>query len=162
MRPIEQISALIPTIWADLNSLGDDGYCIIGSSALCLSGIELPVADLDVLTSAQGAKELMTRWSARRDHAFTPAQPERFRSTFGRFQFDIMPVEVMGGLEVNDGHAWTPVIRPETEIRLVSGLPVNIPTLKDQKRILFQLGRPKDLAKIRWIEKVENQINSSR
>ncbi|AIF47633.1 hypothetical protein [Dyella japonica] len=121
-----------------------DPWCLIGSAAALLAGADVGVADVDVLTSREDAERLMASWSERREHVYEPAGAERFRSHFARFRFPGMPVEVMGGLELNRGDGWKPVQAGRLTLVGLNGLAVPVPSIEDQIRILESFGREKD------------------
>lgn len=122
-------------------------WCVIGSAAALLMGAEVSVADVDVLTSRDDAERLRVQWADRREATHEPAGAERFRSHFARFRFPGLPVEVMGGLELNRGDGWTPVSAGRLTLVGLNGLAVPVPSLEDQIRILDSFGREKDHAR---------------
>lgn len=131
-----------------------DPFYVIGASALILAGIDLDnTMDIDLLTSERDADLLKTSWKDRLIPAYAPAGGHRFRSNFGRFDFGVMDVEVMGGLEVCRNDEWVLLTVNESVEVSGDGFVVRIPSLAEQKRILHFFGRPKDHEKIRWIEK---------
>ena len=120
-------------------------WCLIGSAAALLAGADVGVADVDVLVSRNDAEQLMTLWAERREHTHEPVSAERFRSHFARFRFPGLPVEVMGGLELNQGDGWKPVKAGRLTLVGLNGLAVPVPSIEDQIRILESFGREKDL-----------------
>jgi len=119
-------------------------WCLIGSAAARLLGAEVSVADVDVLASRADADTLATLWADRRDAAHAPADDGRFRSRFARFRFPGLPVEVMGGLELDRGEGWQPVLPGRLVLAGLQGMAVPVPSLDDQIRILESFGRDKD------------------
>jgi hypothetical protein len=117
-----------------------DTWCLIGSTAALLAGAEVGVTDVDVLVSRGDAERLITQWASMREEAHEPADAERFRSLFARFRFPGMPVEIMGGLELNG----VPVSTGRLTLVGVDGLAVPVPSVADQIRIFESLGRNKD------------------
>jgi hypothetical protein len=89
----------------------------------------------------------MALWADRRESTHEPAGAERFRSHFARFRFPGLPVEVMGGLELNQGDGWKPVEAGRLTLAGLNGLAVPMPSVEDQIRILESFGRDKDLAR---------------
>ena len=120
-------------------------WCVIGSAAALLAGAEVSVADVDLLVSRSDADSLMRLWAERRESVYEPANAERFRSHFARFRFPGLPVEVMGGLELNQGDGWKPVQAGRLTLVGLNGLAVPVPSLDDQIRILESFGREKDM-----------------
>ena len=131
-----------------------DPWCVIGSAAALLAGAEVSVADVDVLTSREDAGRLMALWAERRESTHEPAGAERFRSQFARFRFPGLPVEVMGGLELNQGDGWQPVSAGRLVLAGLNGLAVPMPSVDDQIRILESFGREKDLARAKSLRAV--------
>lgn len=98
-------------------------WCIIGSSAMILSGIKLDnTFDIDILTTDKGSDELQK--SLHEYMVVNPVTKENdlFRSNFARFNFPI------------------------------GNMVVKIPTLDEQKRLLLLFGRDKDLKRIRLFD----------
>lgn len=119
-------------------------WCLIGSAGALMLGADVDVADVDVLVSHADATALMARWADRRDDTHAPADGDRFRSHFARFRFPGLPVEVMGGLELDAGNGWQPVLPGKLVLVGLQGLAVPVPSLDDQVRIFESFGRAKD------------------
>lgn len=145
------MSHLTPALYVALTELVPElhvhcvePWCVIGSAAARLLGAEVSVADVDVLVSRADADTLMSLWADRREAAYMPTDGSRFRSHFARFRFPGMPVEVMGGLELDQG-GWQTVKAGRLTLVGVDGLAVPVPAVEDQIRILESFGREKDL-----------------
>jgi hypothetical protein len=135
-----------------LAQLQDDWF-IIGSSAMALSGIAIAsTQDIDLLLSTRDALFLQEAWRNKRIKDYCPQQGDLFRSTFSRFGFGVLDIEVMGDLEVHRNGRWTPVRIRQYHTMPIDGLFVKVPTLEEQIRIFTLLGRDKDLQKAKWIE----------
>jgi hypothetical protein len=119
-------------------------WCVIGSAGARMLGAEVDVADVDVLVSRADAAVLMARWVDRRDDTHAPADGDRFRSHYARFRFPGLPVEVMGGLQLDAGDGWQPVAPGKLVLVGLQGLAVPVPSLDDQIRIFESFGRDKD------------------
>ena len=126
-------------------------WCLIGSVAARLLGAEVDVADVDVLVSPADAETLATLWADRRDATHVPPNDDRFRSHFACFRFPGMPVEVMGGLELNQGEGWQPVSPGRLVLVGLNGLAVPVPSVDDQIRLLESFGREKDLLRAKLL-----------
>ena len=109
-------------------------WSLIGSGALILLGVPVAeAADLDVVTSVDGAGRLRSAWGGWLETAPPKAPDGPFRSEdFARYVTPWGPVEVMGGLKVRGA-------------ALNASQP--IPDAREQLRVLRLFGRPKDLAK---------------
>lgn len=122
-----------------------DPWVLIGSAAASLSGADVTVADLDVLTSVRDAEYLIVQWQQHVDDVHVPEDASRFRSHFSRFRFPELPVDVMGGLQLNSATGWQPVQVDEVVTVSNAGVVVPIPSVTEQIRVLESFGRPKDL-----------------
>lgn len=134
-----------------------DPWCLIGSAAALLVGADVSVADVDVLASREDAERLMALWTSRREPTHAPADGDRFRSHFARFRFPGVPVEVMGGLELNRGDGWQPVQAGRLTLIGLNGLAVPVPSLDDQIRIFESFGRDKDRARAAALRPLSSQ-----
>jgi hypothetical protein len=123
----------------------EDPWWVVGSAAAALVGADAgDVADVDVLASVGDAVTLVRRWGE-------PCQPRdasnsgQFRSVLLRTSRFAMPVEVMAGLQVNDGGRWSDVApRTKWGVRF-KGVEIFVPSPAEQIAILHRFGRPKDL-----------------
>lgn len=120
-------------------------WCLIGSTAALLLGVEVSVADVDVLTSHADADTLMTQWAGRREPLSELVDGDLFRSHFARFRFPGAPVEVMGALELNTDDGWQAVQPGRLVLAGLNGLAVPVPCIDDQIRLFESFGREKDL-----------------
>ncbi|MEH3124035.1 MAG: hypothetical protein PGN16_19060 [Sphingomonas phyllosphaerae] len=118
-----------------------DPWWVIGSAAVRLHGGATSVADIDVLTSARDAGQLLADWPG---GVTIGAASQRFRShPFARLDGAALPIEVMADLEVCDGGVWRPV-RPTTRVALGG---VFVPAREEMVTILRTFGRSKDVAR---------------
>jgi hypothetical protein len=145
------MSHVSPALYRTLAQIVPDLYvhcvepwCLIGSTAALLVGADVGVADVDVLVSRGDAERLVTLWASLRDDVYEPAGADRFRSHFARFRFPAMPVEIMGGLELDSGDGWQPVRVTQMTVVGVNGMAVPVPSMAEQIRILESFGRDKD------------------
>jgi len=140
MSPAE-IRVLLAGLAPDLDRLAAP-WTVIGSGALILLGAPMDeAADLDIVTSIDGAGRLRGAWADWLCAGEAKAPDGPFRSQdFARYETPLGPVEVMGGLAVQG----KPLIIGETI--------GPIPTAAEQLRILRLFGRPKDLTKAAVLE----------
>jgi len=137
MTPAE-LRELFEHVAPDLDAFAAP-WSLIGSGALILLGAPMDdAADLDVVTSVDGAGRLRAAWAGWLEAVEPKAPDGPFRSEdFARYVTPWGPVEIMGGLRVRG-------------MRLdVSG---PIPSAAEQLRILKLFGRPKDLEKAARLE----------
>lgn len=136
----------------DLHHHCRDPWTVIGSAAVALAGCDVTVADVDVLTSKRDAACLIALWHTRLDDTHEPmADSDRFRSHFARFRFPGLPLEVMGGLELNGSNGWQPVHVDNVVHVTCAGVDVPIPAPSEQIRILESFARPKDMQRAAWL-----------
>lgn len=133
---------------AELSLRCSDPWVIIGSAAAWLIGADVTVDDIDVMTSPRDASLLLAQWCEQRMAVAASEEDDLFRSRYGRFAFEPLRVEVMGGLDAWDGQGWQPVRVREVVPVDVLGVSVNIPARHEQIRLLRQFGRPKDNLRI--------------
>lgn len=123
--------------------------CIIGASAIILHGYEIgDTSDIDILTTSEGSDKLQLALKSYMESMPITKEDELFRSNFARFRFPLMDVEVMGDLQICKNHKWQPVIVQDCTTIHIKNITVNIPTLKEQIRILSLFGREKDFRRI--------------
>lgn len=128
-------------------------WCIIGASAMILSGIQITETfDIDILTTDRGADEF--QHSLREYMEINPVtkEDELFRSNFARFKLPLMNIEAMGNLQVKKDNVWHDVHVNSLHYLQVGDLIVNVPTISEMKRILWLFGRKKDLERIRLLD----------
>lgn len=152
MSARERILTVLEQLMPDLINLEDEVY-VIGASAMILSGVVLEsTPDIDLLTSGRDAETLGEKWLDKVLTTYSPADDHLFRSTFGRYRWNLMDVEVMGHLEVYSEERWQAlVVRDYVWYNLKNGR-VRLPSLPEQVRILKLFGREKDHKRIALIE----------
>ncbi len=124
-------------------------WCIIGASAMILSGIEITeTSDIDILTTNEGADELKQSLRKYMEIVSKTKEDDLFRSNFARFKLPLMDIEVMGGLQVRKNGRWQHVRIDDFSVISIENMVIKIPTLNEQKRLLSLFGREKDLKRI--------------
>ena len=127
-----------------------DPWWVISSAAVALHGVvPITVADVDVMTSVEDARRVMTRLGV------VPARESAslmFRSAvFGRWTAPPLMVEIMAGFHVANAAGWTEVI-PRTRVPiLVEEAIVYVPDRVELAEMLRLFGRPKDLERVRLL-----------
>ena len=130
----------------------DPEWAIFGSAALALCGMDMPVADIDIILSPEGAARMEQEWL--RTGMALPLDQEsapqsQFRSHLVRNNSTSIMVELSGGLEIRTEKGWMPV-RPREVLTTPTG--IRHCSLQECKRLLTLFGRPKDLHRLRLIE----------
>lgn len=121
-----------------------DEWWIIGSAAAALAGAQVAdVRDVDLLLSERDARDLLQRWKDKPTLAVTPSAA--FRSAvFARFAHAPLPIEMMGGFEMQVRDQWR-AVRPLTRVRHGD---LYAPSLAEQVALFEAMGRKKDVARI--------------
>jgi S-adenosylmethionine-dependent methyltransferase len=125
-------------------------YTLVGGASAALHGVPIPVRDLDLETNAEGAyrfqalfpEQVVEPVALRQDETLR-AEPQgtRYRSHFGRFDFDGVSVEVMGELQRREGERWVPTAaRTQTTVEL-EGVAVRVSWLEEETLAYIRRGR---------------------
>ena len=124
-----------------------DPWCVIGSAAIALHGIDPgPIGDVDVLASAQDAQRFVDAVGIE----LAPGRPDaRFRSAaFGRWTAAALPVEIMAGFAVRSDAGWR-VVSPQATVAIdTAGGRVYLPSLAELTILLDTFGRRKDRVRV--------------
>ena len=127
-----------------------DPWWVISSAAVALHGVvAVTVADVDVVTSVEDARCVMTRLGVGQPKG--SASP-MFRSTvFGQWMAPPLVVEIMAGFHVVTPAGWTEVL-PKTRVPIeVEEATIYVPDRAELAKILRLFGRPKDLERARLL-----------
>lgn len=125
---------------------GDSDWWIIGSAAVALLGIEVTIADVDIVASPDVIAGALERLGA---EALPPKADSRFRSRpFARIERPgMLPAELMGGLEVNGTDGWQPLNIQSRQAVRAGVSTVYIPSPAEQIAIFHRFGREKDFVR---------------
>ena len=152
MNLSDKIYSVLKEAYPALKTL-DDNWFIIGSSGLVLAGVEIKkTSDIDILTSVRDAQKLKLAWDNRRIKDFDSSDTELFCSDLSKYDFNILDIEISGGLKVYKSKQWTPLKIKSHICISTPDFEVKIPTLEEQKRIFLLFGREKDLQKVKKID----------
>lgn len=144
----DRINQTLISIAAGLQEINSE-FCIIGASAMILSGIEIgETSDIDLLTTDMNASKLQHLLKAYMEVAPETKEDDLFHSNFARFNFPLMDIEIMGDLQIKKNNIWQPVCVQEYQEIFIGDLLVRIPTIEEQRRILSLFGREKDLKRL--------------
>jgi len=131
----------------------DDGFFVIGASAIILSGTDIGnTGDIDIIVSSHDADKLKKIWKDKIESNPQLKDSDLFKSNFGRYKFLEMDIEIIGDLLIFRDGRWTEVKVQEYTLTDINGLSVKIPTIKDQERILQLFGREKDMVRLELIK----------
>lgn len=84
-------------------------FTVSGGAVFALHGIPVPVRDLDLITDHAGASRFGEIFAAQAVEPVAYRVSERYRSHFGRFVVQDIPVDVMAELEWREGERWQPI-----------------------------------------------------
>ena len=134
-------------------------WWIFGSAAMALAGVRrLDPPDVDVMSTADGARVLLARLGGEP----VVGGPGRVRSqVFGKCLDGPLAIEVMGGFEVATAEGWTPVaLRTRRRIAWPAG-DLWIAEPAEQAAVCRLFGRPKDLARARMLDDLDEKRPSA-
>ncbi len=129
-------------------------YAITGSLTLFLHGIDLPIGDVDIQTTAEGAYEI-ERCLAARASVVSPTYfrtSEHIQSHYGKLNYHGIDIELMGEVRHRispEGWDDTPNIESIIEFVRYKDLVVPITSLLHEVRAYAEIGRPDKSAVIR-------------
>lgn len=132
---IDFVSATMPA---------DADWWIIGSAAVALLGIEVTVADVDVVASPDVITHVLSCIGL---EPLPPRADSLFRSTpFARLETPgRLAIEFMGGLHVNGTVGWQPLVITSRQAVRAGSATVYIPSPAEQIEIFHRFGRDKDI-----------------
>jgi len=116
-------------------------YKIVGGASLALHGLPLAVRDVDIETDAPGAYRFQQLFPTRVVEPVALRCGDAYRSHLGHFDFDGIPVEVMGGLERREGEAWLPTWATTETIVKLEDVPVRVSWLEEETLACVRRGR---------------------
>lgn len=122
-------------------------YKVVGGTSAALHGIWLPVKDLDIETSVEGAYRFQELFAGNAVEPMRWSESEYYRSHFGRFLFDSVHVDVMGDLQRREGDGWVKTSAETLCPVLVDGTPVNASCLEEETLAYIRRGRLERAAK---------------
>jgi hypothetical protein len=134
---------------ADALATAQDDWWLIGGAAVALHGLEIEIADIDVLLGRRDILRMLDKLGVGRheDTAIT-----RVRSDiWARWTAQPLSVDLMTGLQVHDGECWRQVEPRTREMLVVEGHELYVPSRSELIDILRLFGRPKDLDRARGL-----------
>ncbi|MCX6028567.1 MAG: methyltransferase domain-containing protein [Chloroflexi bacterium] len=116
-------------------------YTVVGGGSPALHGLPLVVRDLDIETDAAGAYRFGELFAGQVVEPVALRESATYRSHFGRFDFDGVPVEVMGDLERREGDRWVATAATTQATIDLDGAPVHVSTLEEETLAYIRRGR---------------------
>ena len=116
-------------------TLARDDWWLVGGAAVALHGVAaVEIADIDILLSPRDARRILAALNISRDEG---GGVDRFRSdVFGRWTGLPLSIDLMAGLQVRTGEAWTRIEPATREAILVEGHPIYVPSRVELIRYL--------------------------
>jgi hypothetical protein len=131
--------ALVAETLAD----AEDDWWLVGGAAVALQGLDIAIADIDVMMSRRDVVRFIARLG------IAPVEGvaiDRIRSEiWARWTAPPIAVDLMAGLQVRTGERWTRVAPGTRQAITVDGRTLYVPARPELIDILRLFGRPKDL-----------------
>ncbi|MGE5602814.1 MAG: nucleotidyltransferase domain-containing protein [Nitrososphaerales archaeon] len=127
-------------IGAALNTAGIP-YAVVGGASAALHGVPVPVKDIDIQTTKEGAHRFAEIFAAYNVVPVTLSDNGAYRSHFGRFSFDGVDVEVMGDQERWQNGSWVDTMASTRETVDLNGEPVVVSWLEEEVLADIRRGR---------------------
>lgn len=119
-------------------------FAIRGTAGLVLQGLEMNVDDIDVLTDEETAlacNDLLAEYLIE-EVAFK--ESEKFKSYFGKFEIESVPVEIMGEWQIKDNKGiWSQPFNASERIKLDKGDKddIYVTAIEDELKMFALMGR---------------------
>lgn len=131
-----------------------DPWWVIASAAVALHGADPGhIGDVDVLLSTDDATRILPAIGVE-PHA-GPAHPDFRSDVFGTWHGTALPVEFMAGFRYRSGTNWVRVQPTTRQLVEIAGAAVYIPDRAELARLLVAFGRPKDIARVRQLRRIQ-------
>ncbi len=123
-----------------LNEVGVP-YTVVGGTSVALHGVSISVADIDIETDAEGAYQFQELFTDHVVEAVALRESDRYRSHFGRFDFDDVIVEVMGDLCRREAEQWVPTAATTETVVTLDGVEVRVSWLEEEMLAYVRRGQ---------------------
>ena len=139
--PTDAVRTLVAV--AEVMQAVQDAWCLIGGSAVALHGLDIAIADVDVLMSARDLRRVMAELRLASQEGVAT---DRVRSDIWvRWTALPLGVDFMSGLHILSGERWTRVAPQTREAVAIEGATLYVPSRAELADICRLFGRPKDL-----------------
>jgi hypothetical protein len=140
--------ALVAEILADAK----DEWWLVGGAAVALQGLDIAIADIDVLMSRRDIVRVIARLGIA---PVAGVAIDRIRSEiWARWTAPPLAVDLMTGLQVRTGECWTRVAPATRQAVNVDGRTLYAPARRELIDILRLFGRPKDLERAEGLARI--------
>ncbi len=130
----------------ELEQLGID-YKVVGGASIALHGVRQPVKDLDIELSVEHAYRFGENYREYTIQAVQWSKSPQYRSHFGKFEIDGVPIDVMGALEWREGEQWKPTWTRTLDLIEMEGVSVRASWLEEETLAYIRRGRLERAAK---------------
>ena len=140
------------TVVAETLADAEDDWWLVGGAAVALQGLDIAIADIDVLMSRRDIERVIARLGIAPVQGVTT---ECIRSEiWARWTPLSIDVDLMTGLQVRTGECWTPVMPATRQAVDVDGRMLYVPGRPELIDILRLFGRPKDLERAEGLVRI--------
>jgi hypothetical protein len=116
-------------------------YKVVGGASAALGGVPLAVKDIDVETDAEDAHRFQSLFPDQVVQPVSLRKGEVYRSHFGHFDFEGVPVDVMGDLHRREGKSWVPTGAQTENTVDLDGVPARTSWLEEETLAYIRRGR---------------------
>jgi len=138
--------------------LGDFQYAFRGTASLLLQGMQMNVADIDIVGNEEAAlacNDLLAKYLV---EEVTFKESAKFKSYFGKFEVEGIPVEIMGEWQIKDtkGEWSEPFNSSGRKLLLLDGKEVYVTSVEEELIVFAKMGR--------WTayQKIKKQLPSTK
>lgn len=137
-------------------------WCVVGSCALLLHGIDIPeIHDIDIITDKEGAYDICKHLISHEVSSPEEKKSNNFVSVMGILNIHEIKIEVMGDLKYKAAqditwHTSSKMLH-SPEIMQIDDFTTPVATLQDLLDVYQTMGREKDLKKIEAIKKFQER-----
>ncbi|HYX03690.1 MAG TPA: hypothetical protein VE963_16475 [Reyranella sp.] len=129
-----------------------EAWWLIGGSAVAVHGLDIAIADVDVLMSARDLRRVMVDLHLACQEGVAT---DRVRSDIWvRWTALPLGVDFMSGLHIRSGERWTRVAPTSREAVAVEGAMLYVPSRAELADICRLFGRPKDLERAEGLSRL--------
>lgn len=123
--------------------LKDFQYAFRGTASLVLQGIEMKVADIDIVGDEEMALSCNDLLAEYLVEEVTFKESAKFKSYFGKFEVEGILVEVMGEWRIKDtkGHWSEPFNASERKLINLNGSKIYVTLVEEELAVFAKMGR---------------------
>lgn len=139
------------------DKLKSQQYAFRGTAGLVLQGLEMNVDDIDILSDKETALDCNDLLAEYLIEEVSYKESEKYKSFFGKFKIEGVPVEIMGEWQIKDTKGiWSqPFNASERKVVKLDGENVYVTPIEQELIVFAKMGR--------WTayQKIKRQISES-